>query len=195
MSRQALSRPWWPLLLIILGAGPLKAELNLSPREEKFELDGTKLTHLVFENGTTKRTSYQPPKQWNYSGSDNKLQLQPPEKGQADVAISKVPRQDAIPFEETNREKLKQNAIASLSEDCSDIKVESEESNPVQISGRNTYLLQLSYTRFGEKFKRYFLLVDLPNGQLLCQLTSRERDYERLVNAFQHSLCSWQHLT
>lgn len=194
MSRRALSRPWWPLLLVILSASPLRAELSLSPREEKFELDGTKLTHLVFENGTSKKTTYQPPKQWSYSGSDNKLQLQPPEKGQADVAISKIARQDAIPFEETNREKLKQKAVASLPEDCSDIKVESEELNPLQISGRNTYLFQLSYTRFGERFKRYFLLVDLPNGQLLCQLTSRERDYDALVNAFQHSLCSWQHL-
>lgn len=194
MSKPALGRRWWPLLLVILGASPLEAELNLSPREEKFELDGIKLTHLVFENGTTRRTTYQPPKQWSYSGSDNKLQLQPPEKGQADIAISKVPRQDAIPFEETNREKLKQKAIASLPEDCSDIKVDSEESNPVQISARNTYLVQLSYTRFGERFRRYFLLVDLGSGQLLCQLTSRERDYDGLVNAFQHSLCSWQHL-
>ena len=90
MSRRALSRPWWPLLLVILSASPLRAELSLSPREEKFELDGTKLTHLVFENGTSKKTTYQPPKQWSYSGSDNKLQLQPPEKGQADVAISKI---------------------------------------------------------------------------------------------------------
>lgn len=195
ISRRVLGGGWWPLLLVFLAVSPLEAELNLSPREEKFELDGTKLTHLVFENGTTSRTTYQPPKQWSYSGSDNKLQLQPPEKGQADIAIAKVPRQDAIPFEETNREKLKLKAIASLPEDSSNVKVESEEPNPVQISGHNTYLLQLSYTRFGEKFKRYFLLVDLANGQLLCQLTSRERDYDRLVNAFQRSLCSWQHLT
>src|SRR6185295_2198849 len=107
MSRRPVGRCWWLLLLVFLGVSPLEAELNLSPREEKFELDGTKLTHLVFENGATRRTTYQPPKQWSYSGSDNKLQLQPPEKGQADIAIAKVPRQDAIPFEEANREKLK----------------------------------------------------------------------------------------
>ena len=195
MSKRVFGSPWWPLLLVILSASPLRGELNLSPREEKFELDGIQLTHLVFENGTNQKTTYQPPKQWSYSGSDNKLQLQPPEKGQADIAISKISRQDAIPFEETNREKLKQKAISSLPEDSSDIKVESEEPNPLQISGRATYLFQLSYIRFGERFKRYFLLVNLPNGQLLCQLTSRERDYDGLVNAFQHSLCSWQHLT
>jgi hypothetical protein len=195
MSKRVFGSPWCPLLLIILSASPLRAELNLSPREEKFELDGIKLTHLVFENGTNQKTTYQLPKQWSYSGSDNKLQLQPPEKGQADIAISKISRQDAIPFEETNREKLKQKAISSLPEDSSDIKVESEEPNPLQISGQPTYLCQLSYIRFGERFKRYFLLVNLPNGQLLCQLTSRERDYDGLVNAFQHSLCSWQHLT
>ncbi|HEU0209012.1 MAG TPA: hypothetical protein VFQ78_08520 [Candidatus Udaeobacter sp.] len=194
MSRRVSGRPWWPILLLILSVRPVSAELNLSPREEPFEMDGIKLTHLVFENGTNSKTTYQPPKKWSYSGSDNKLQLQPPEKGQADIAISKVPRPDAIPFDETNREKLKQKAISSLPQDCSDIRVESEEPNPLQISGRNTYLFQLSYVRFGERFKRYFLLVDLPNGQLLCQLTSRERDYDQLVNIFQHSLCSWQHL-
>ncbi len=193
MTRGMFRGPWWPLLFI-LSASPLRAELDLSPREEKFELDGIQLTHLVFENGTNNKTTYQPPKHWSYSGSDNKLQLQPPEKGQADIAISKIPREDAIAFEETNREKLKQKAITSLPQDCSDIKMESEQANPLQISGRNTYLFQLSYVRFGERFKRYFLLVDLSNGQLLCQLTSRERDYEGLVNDFQHSLCSWQHL-
>jgi len=173
----------------------VRADLNLSPHEESFELDGIKLTHLVFDNGTTTKATYQLPPSWSCSGSNDQLTIQPADKAQADIAITKIDSPNAISFEEANRERLKQRAVASLPGDVSQIQVESEEANPLQISGRDTYLVQLSYTRFGERFKRYFLVVNLTSGQLLCQLTSRERDYDNVVKAFQQSLYSWQHLT
>jgi hypothetical protein len=182
------------LLALLASLSKVKAELNLSPQEESFELDGIKLTRFVFDNGTSSKTSYQLPPRWSCSGSNNQLQIQPAEKTQADIAITKVAPPNVIVFEEANREKLKQRALSSLPEDASQIQVESEEANPLQISGRETYLVQLSYTRFGERFKRYFLLVNLTHGQLLCQLTSKERDYDRMARAFQQSLYSWKHL-
>jgi hypothetical protein len=184
-----------PLLLVLSAVSPLRAELNLSPHVEHSDLDGVKIAHLAFENGTAQKTTYQPPTNWVYSGSANQLQLQPPEKTQVEIAIAKIQAKDAISFDEANREKLKQKAIASLPEGSTEIKLEGEEPNPLRISGRDTYLLQFSYTHFGERFRRYILLLGLASGQLQFQLTSRERDYDELVKAFQRSLYSWQHLT
>ncbi len=185
----------WFVLCILLKAGSVWADLNLSPHEENFDLDGIRLTHLVFDNGTPTKATYQLPQKWSCAGSNDQLQILPEDKTQADIAITKIDPPNAIGFEEANRERLKQRAIASLPGDASQIQIESEQANPLQISGRDTYLVQLSYARFGERFKRYFLLVNLTRGQLLCQLTSRERDYDNVVKAFQQSLYSWQHLT
>jgi hypothetical protein len=185
----------WCLLWLLLNASSAWAELNLSPHEESFDLDGIKLTHLVFDNGTTTKATYQLPPRWSCSGSNDQLQILPADRAQADISITKVEPPNVIGFEEANHERLKQRAIASLPGDASRIQVESEEANPLQISGRDTYLVQLSYTRFGERFKRYFLLVNLTGDQLLCQLTSHERDYDNVMKAFQQSLYSWQHLT
>ena len=78
------------LVLAILCATDLRAELNLSPIREDFELDGVKLWRLAFENGTDQKATYQPPAGWTYSGGTNELSLQPPGKTQASVVITKI---------------------------------------------------------------------------------------------------------
>jgi hypothetical protein len=182
------------LVLAILCATDLRAELNLSPRREDFQLDGVKLWRLAFENGTDQKATYQPPVGWSYSGGTNELSLQPPGKTQVSVVITKIGLDRAISFAEGDREKLKQRAIEALPEGSTEIKVEEPQLNVLQISGKDTSIVKVRYRSFGEKFQRYFLLLNLSEGQLRFQLTCRERDYDELVQAFQRSLYSWQHV-
>jgi hypothetical protein len=183
------------LSVLVLVAGQLQAELNFSPMRETFELEGIKLWRLTFENGTSDKASYQPPTAWTYSGDGNELRLQPPGKTQTTVAITKIAAKDAASFAEENRQKFQQKAIASSPKGSSQVKIDSEQLNPLQICGKDTYLVQLSYTAFGEKFRSYFLFLNLAQRQLHFQLTCRDRDYDELVQAFEKSLYSWRHLT
>ncbi len=178
--------------MTVLCVAELRAELNLSPRKEDFDLDGVKLWHLVFENGKEHKATYQPPTGWLYSGGSNELELQPPGKTQAKITITKIAKDRAISFADSEGERLKQRAIEALPEGSSEIKVEEAQLNVLQISGKETCLVQVSYSSFGEKFRRYFLLLNLTEGQLQFQLTCRERDYKELAQAFQKSLYSWQ---
>ena len=180
------------LLVTVLCAAELRAELNLSPRKEDFDLDGVKLWHLVFENGKDHKATYQPPTGWLYSGGNNELELKPPGKSQAKITITKIATDRAISFADGERERLKQRATEALPEGSSEVKVETAQLNVLQISGKETCLVEVSYSSFGEKFRRYFLLLNLSEGQLQFQLTCRERDYKELVQAFQKSLYSWQ---
>ena len=182
------------LFFAVLVATELRAELNLSPTREDFDLDGVKLWRIAFENGTTQKATYQPPAGWQYSGGSNELELQPPGKTQAKVAITKIEPGRAVSFAEGDREKLKQKATEALPEGSLEIKVKEPQLNVLQISGKDTCLVEVSYSSFGEKFRRYFLLLNLSEGQLRFQLTCRERDYDELVQAFQKSLYTWQHL-
>ena len=183
------------LLFAILGATSLRAELNLSPVKEDFDLDGVKMWRLAFENGATQKATYQPPAGWLYTGGSNELELQPPGKSQAEVVITKIGPERVVSFAEADREKLKQRAVEGLPQGSSEIKVEEPQLNVLQISGKETCLVEVRYNSFGENFRRYFLLLNLSGGQLRFQLTCRERDYEELTQAFQKSLYSWQHLT
>ena len=194
ISSLTLNRCSALLVLAILCATDLRAELNLSPRREDFELDGVKLWRLAFENGTDQKATYQPPAGWSYSGGTNELSLQPPGKTQVSVVIAKIGSERAISFAEGDREKLKQRATEGLPEGSAEIKVEEPQLNVLQISGKDTCLVKVRYRSFGEKFQRYFLLLTLSEGQLRFQLTCRERDYDELVQAFQRSLYSWQHV-
>jgi hypothetical protein len=194
ISRSVLKRLSALLFFAILGATELRAELNLSPRKEDFDLDGVKLWRLAFENGTSQKATYQPPAGWLYSGGSNELALQPPGKTQVKVVITKIEPEHAISFRDVDREKLKQRATEALPEGSLEIKIGEPQLNVLQISGKDTCLVEVSYSAFGEKFRRYFLLLDLGDGQLRFQLTCRERDYAELMQAFQKSLYTWQHL-
>jgi hypothetical protein len=181
------------LLLLLLGSHA-RGELNLSPKVEKFHLDGVKMWHLEFETGLNQKASYRPPAGWLYSGSTNQLVLQPPGKNQAQVGITKTALQKPAPLNEETRKKLAAEALASLPEGSEQPKIESEEANSLRLSGNDSHFLQLSYVFYGEKFSRYCLLLDCKTYQLRFQLTCREGDYKELSRAFQKSLYSWQHL-
>ena len=70
----------------------------------------------------------------------------------------------------------------------------SEESNPLQIDGRQTYLVELSYTYYGEKYGCYCLVADRKPEPITFRLTCRKSDYEKLRALFHRSLFSWQNL-
>ncbi len=172
----------------------VRADLNLSPTKEEFKLEGVKLWRLAFENGTSQKATYQPPVGWLYSGGSNELELRPPGKAQVMVTITKIGPDRAISFAQRDQEKLKQKAIEALPKRSSEIEIKEPQLNVLQISGKDTCLVEISYSSFGKKFRCYFLLLNLSEGQLRFQLTCPERDYDGLVQAFQRSLYTWQHL-
>lgn len=183
------------LFLNAVLATDLHAELNLSPQRQEFELEGIKMTQLVFDNGASKKASYQPPAGWLCNGSANRLDLQPPGKSRAQAAIIRTATAKQPPsFEQENRKKLVDGIIQSLPPDSEDVKIEAEESNPLKIDGHDTYLIRLSYTYSRERFSRLCILLNRPNEQMRFQLTCQDRDYNELARAFQKSLYSWRHL-
>ena len=74
-------------LLLIASA---RADLQFTPKESSYDLEGVKFQQLAFSDGSAKEITYQHPTGWNYSGSSAKLTLHPPNKGQAEGTITKV---------------------------------------------------------------------------------------------------------
>ena len=182
------------ILLLALLAANARAELSLTPRREDYELEGVKMWRLVFETGTPLLARFRPPDGWDYSGSEKRLTLRPPDKANAEASISRFEIPDFPPCNETGAKRLAEIALQALPEGATDAKIEAEAASPLQIGGKETYLLQLSYTFYGERLARYCLYLVSDSGPMRFQLTCRQSDYDQLSKAFQKSLYTWQHL-
>jgi hypothetical protein len=182
-------------ILLILGLTlSARAELNLSPEPVSFELDGVTLNRLAFENGTNDKATYQPPADWKYSGGKNQLDLQPPNLTQASIKVVKLPADFAISFDTEGRTGLEERTIGGLPEGSGQIRIEAEEVSPLKIDGKETYLVELSYVCYGEKFACYSLFLDRKPEPINFRLSCREKDYANLREMFQRSLFTWENL-
>ena len=181
-------------LLVVLPGSTAHAELDLSPQFESYELDGIKMSQLAFNTGTSDKATYQPPRDWKCSGGKDQLDLQPAALAQVTAKVTKLPPAPAIAFDAEGRRHLAEAIFGSLPAGSEQVKVESEELNPLQISGKQTYLIEVSYTFYGERFASYALILDRKPEPLCFRLSCRESQYQALRQAFQKSLYSWQNL-
>jgi hypothetical protein len=168
--------------------------LDFSPQLEAFNMEGIKMSQLVFSNGTKEKAMYQPPVGWKYAGDQNSLDLTPEDVTQARATITKWPATTPVSFGPEGRKQLVQQFISMLPEGNQEVKVESEELNPLKINGKQTYLVELTYTNYGARFSSYSLLLDRRPEAICFRLTCRAGDYEKLREAFRRSLYSWQNL-
>ena len=185
-----------PLLFLgaaLAFAASAQADLSLMPALEDVVGDGGKFKQLVFCDGN-KKVIYQPPAGWDYSGSQTQLTLRPPNKPNSAVVVVRTPLASPGLFDDKSLEELVTAACALVPKGSEDIVVISQERNPLIIDSKETFLLQLSYTFYGEKFRRSILFLNRGNEQMRFQLTCREGDFKELQAAFFRSLYTWQNL-
>jgi|ERR1700730_522169 hypothetical protein len=173
--------------------GVAQAELQLFPRVDEYELDGAKLKQLAFFDGDQKVT-YQSPRAWDYSGTATQLTLHPPNKPQAEATITRILRSDQSQFDDETLRKLVAEAVALVPKGSSNVAVDSQEKAPLRIGRRETFLVVLSYSLFGNNYNRSILFVNRGGEQIRCQLTCRSADFKELQKAFLSSQYSWRNL-
>lgn len=177
----------------VLLTASARAELLLSPRISEYVLDGVKLSQLAFSDGDITVT-YQAPRGWEYSGNATQLTLRPPNKAQAEATITKIPLPKPGTFDEVSLKQLVSEATASVPKGSENISVVAEERNPLMIQRKETFLITLSYTLYGQKYSRSILFLNRGKEQIRSQLTCRETDFKELHRAFLASQYTWQNL-
>jgi len=184
-------------LTLVLGAGFLIAsahgELQLTPRLSEYKADGATLKHLEFSDGG-KSVTYQPPRGWDYFGSATRLTLSPPNRPQAEATISRIPLSQPGSFDDESVKKLVSDAVAMVPKGSENNSVVSQEKGPLMIQGKETFLLTLRYTFYGQKYGRSILFLNRGNEQIRFQLTCHEADFNELHRVFLRSHYSWREL-
>lgn len=184
------------LTLILSGAffiAAAHAELQLRPTVAEYKGDGATFKHLEFSDGG-KTVTYQAPRGWACSGNSTQLTLRPPNKAQAQATITRVPLPEPGCFDEENLNKLVSDAIAQVPKGSENIIVVSQEMNLVMIEHKETFLITLSYTFYGQEYGRSILFLNRGNEQIRSQLTCHEADFKELHGAFLRSQYTWQNL-
>jgi hypothetical protein len=185
-----------PLILALASCAlvvPAHAGLDLTPKPSQYELDGAKFKQLSFSDGS-KVVTYEPPRDWDYSGSATQLTLRPPGKSGAEAKITMIPLSQPASFDEETVKKLVQEAIASVPPGSTDIQLVSQEKNPLMIERKETFLVTLSYNFYGAAYNRSILFLNRGKEQIRFQLACRRADFKELQTAFLGSQYSWQNL-
>lgn len=184
----------WKLILSgILLATTARAELSLVPTTTDYVLEGRTLKQITFHDGATAIT-YQAPRGWEYSGDANRLTLHPPTRNQVEASISKIPLAQPSAFDDETVKRLVKEAVAAVPAGSQEVKVNSQEVNPVLIQGKGTFLVTLDYTFAGRHFCRSVLFFNRGHEQIRSQLTCLTEDFKVLQRAFFASQFTWQNL-
>jgi hypothetical protein len=173
--------------------GTAHADLLLTPRVVEFKGDGATFKRLEFSDDA-KTVTYQSPRGWDFSGSATRLTLRPTGKAQAEATITRVPLPQPGSFDEESLKKLVSDAVALVPKGSENISVVSQEKNRVMIEYKETYLITLSYTFYGQKYGRSILFLNRGNEQIRSQLTCPAADFDELHRAFFRSQYTWQNL-
>jgi hypothetical protein len=169
------------------------AELSLAPRTLDYNADGATLRHLEFsDNGKT--VTYQAPRGWAYSGNSTQLTLRPPNMAQAEGTIAWVCLDRPAEFDDETMEKLTAEVLASVPEESTNVTLVSQEKNPLLIARKETFLVIVSYTFYGENYQRSMMFLNRGNEQVRFQFVSRAADFKRCQTAFQRSHFTWRNL-
>jgi hypothetical protein len=180
--------------VVLVCAASAGADLQFTPKIIDYELDGMKFRKLAFSDGRNKEITYAPPAGWDYSGSSARFTLHPAKKAQAQGTISKITLNQPAVFDEETTKKLTEEVLTSVPEGSTNGAVISQEKNPLIIDGKETFIVTVSYTFYGENYERSMLFLNRGYEQIRFQLVSRAADFKDLQRAFLGSHCSWQNL-
>jgi hypothetical protein len=180
-------------LVILFLANSASANLQLTPEEAEYELEGVKIRQLVFLDGG-QRVTYAPPRGWQYSGGGDHFVLHPKGGLSAEAIIRAVKLAQPENFDNAAMKRLCDQAIASLPGSATHIAIVSQEKNPLLIEQKETFLITIHYECYGVPYARSVMFLNRKNEQVQFQLTSPRPSFAQLQAEFLRSQFSWQNL-
>lgn len=178
---------------LVATAGLAYADLDLTPRQQEYELEGIKMQQLVFTDGQ-KQITYAPPRNWDYSGSGNHFALHPRAVSGAAAEITVRKLKDPGDFGAETVKQLCDEVLKSIPAGATHAMLVSQQLSPLLIDRKETFLVVVSYEFYGQAYKRSVMFLNRTNEQVRFELTCSREAYPDLEKAFESSQFSWQNL-
>jgi hypothetical protein len=179
--------------VVLFLASSARADLQLTPKLEEYDLDGVKLKHLVFSD-EGKQVTYTPPRGWQYSGTADHLVLHPESGSAVEAVISRVKLPQAEVFTDAAMQRLSEEVVSSVESAASHVTVVSQQKNPLLLENKETFLVIISYDSYSGPYLRSVLFLNRKGEQLRFQLTAPQWNFSQAQKEFFSSNFSWQNL-
>ena len=177
-------------ILLMSGVAQAQAQVDLTPVPSTYDLDGVKMSNVLFRNGR-EQIAYCPPQGWRLSGGGTRLTLVPPDAPNADAQLEVKVLAAALPFDEANLKKYVDNAKLSIPRESRNVEILGTQINPLKICGHDTLAVQLTYEAFGVSFRTHQLYLNGNEGQQwVFRFTAPATAFEKNYEPFRASLYS-----
>jgi hypothetical protein len=181
-------------VLTLLGVGSVRAQIDLTPKESFYTVEGIQVPNVTFKNGA-KAVTYTPPANWLLSGGGSKLTVTPRDGIQAGATIEVQPTHGPVPAATPENIKTYSDmAVGLVPREASRVEVVEAVVSPMRISGKAMVEVTLNYAFFGQPFRMNVLFMPRERETLLFHFSSRVVDYTALAKDFRNSLFSIQGL-
>jgi hypothetical protein len=168
--------------------------IDFTPVPYEVQLEGIKSTQPGFRDGTAMVT-FSPPEGWRVDGAGAVLQMQPTEASAALARVETRPLPELTIGSPEWLKAVQSSLSAVLPKEAQELTwLPETEQNPVVFNQHDTLRLEATYTVLGQSFRATVLVCHLEKQQLLMMLTSRDRDFPKLYEAWRRSLFTWQGL-
>ena len=179
------------LIAILLSISPSHA-LDFTPQETWRGLEGIRIPVVMFSDPAG-RIRYQPPGDWNYSGSGTVFTLYPPKLNGAIMkmlVLGHAPGTPEIPaIPSADLAKWCQNYLAS---DAQEVKLLQENPSPFLLGGKESREFVFEYLSGGQRYQTSVAVLDWNEKEhLAIVITALAPDFKSVHDTGNSSLFSW----
>jgi len=177
------------LIMALVAASTVCAQVDLTPIATTNELDGVKQTYVVFRDGG-RELSYYPPQSWRLNGSGPKLTLVPNTGRNTEAQIKVESVATVIPIGDASVSKYVAAAQQSVPRDARNLEVLNSRVNPLKICGHDTLAVDLQYDAYGATYRSHVLYLNRDREQWIFQFTAPANTFDHAFEPFRTSLYS-----
>ena len=173
-----------------VGVRAMDFQLHSTTKEE----DGFTREITFFQGDDQTRISINLPIGWAHADDVNTLTLTSPATMPGNVIrLEKSGFSPGLVFKDSNLEKYRRFAFASIPEGATAVHLVEEHDNPLRVFHWTDYEFVLEYEYFGEAYRRCVMFLNLDaRQQLIVTALARKTAYERVHTTMFDVLQSWQ---
>jgi len=165
--------------------------IDFTPRYAQSVQDGFPVTRMYFSD-QAQRIYLSVPNSWRVNGDERHGTFTPGNLTQASVIIENSPIDAQIPFEHEGLEAYRKAASELMPPGATDMQIDFERANEIQINGWTSYEMEFSYKSYGQRFTRSVLFINLSKEkQIRFRVEARKENFEKLYSQARATLGSW----
>lgn len=184
-----MKRICFAILLLAPVAGA--SAIDFTPRYAESVQDGFPVKRLYFSD-EAQRIYLSIPNSWRVTGDGQHGTFTPASLPNASIVLENSPINATVAFDEKGLVAYRKAASDLLPPGATDVQIEFERANEIQLNGWTSFEMAFSYKYYGQPFSKSVLFVNInPETQIRFRVDARTENFEKLYPQARAALGSW----